>query len=97
MSGLTRADLVGLRREVESFGPLRCHMTTKRAAEVYADVLVDRAALRRLLAWCEEADAALKFICEMEDTSICECEECSCDIGAMAEAARAARLPEGES
>ena len=49
-----------------------------------------------LLEWALEADAALKFIGEMEDTSICECEGCSCDIGAMADAARAARLPEDD-
>ena len=61
---------------------------------------LDRTERKRLeaylvvLKWALEADAALRFICEMEDTGICECEGCSCDIEAMAEAARAARLPE---
>jgi len=47
-----------------------------------------------LLAHIKQTDIVLKFISEMGSTSICECEGCSCDIEAMAEAARAARLPE---
>ena len=81
MSDLTRADL-----EV-----LVSRMVNLRQFDPTSPLL---GPLARMLDWASKANAALRFIGEMEDTSICECEGCSCDIGAMAEEARAARLPE---